>query len=95
MAVQLRSRSIQMTASGDVVPGNPVLALQQLTFAGTGLTAGQQLTVLDGNGDIVADYVIEAAIDNAELLPNPRMVRGLNILNVTLSGTWRLTAMLH
>jgi hypothetical protein len=95
MAVQRRSRSIQFTAAGDTVAGNPVLALQQLTFAGTGLTAGQQLTVLDGNGDIVADYVVEAAIDNAELLPNPRLVRGLTILNVTLSGAWKLTAMLH
>lgn len=69
-----------------------------LNLQGTGLTAAQRLVVRDtgtvASGNVLADYVIEAATDNADLWGGrtPQIVAGLSIDNNTVAGTWVLTA---
>jgi hypothetical protein len=92
MAVTRRSRSVQFTASGDAV--TDFLKVAGLYFDGTGLTAGQQVIIRDGNNDIVATYTVMAANDSStNLLAECQKMRGLNVTG-TIGGTWTVTARL-
>ena len=99
MAITLQGRLITFTAVNEGIRfGGSRRTLLSLTFRGTGLTAAQRLTVRDtstpGTGNIVADYTVEAATDNADLWGNrkPQRIAGLAIDNNTVAGTWVLTA---
>jgi hypothetical protein len=74
-----------MTANADAV-AQPIF-LKDLRFAGTGLTVGQRLTILEeASGSVVADHFIEAATEDVSLLPNCRWVKGLVITAFPASG---------
>lgn len=94
MAVTVTGRVVTLTAVGDATP---LLAdVVGITFQGTGLTAGQNLIVKDANGSPLADYVIEAATDNADLWAGrtPMFVKGVGVPSGTVAGTWKVTIFL-
>lgn len=93
MAVTRQARSITMTATGDADTGT--YFVREIQFQGSGLTAGQRLRILDTSGSVIADYLTEAAIDNAQLLMNKAIFRGLRIEAGTVAGTWVVTFMLE
>ncbi len=66
MAVTRQGRSIVMTADADAVTYSVFIA--GLTFQVTGGSAGDRLRVTDTAGSIVADYIVTAATDNADLM---------------------------
>lgn len=88
-------KCITFTASNDTYDGDHI-TIVGMTFQGSGLTAAQHLVVRDlptvGGGAKLADYLVEAATDNADLwgAKPPRRVRGLSIDNNTIAGTWTL-----
>ena len=98
MAAPVRlGNSVQFDATNTGIDlGNPVQVVG-MTFKGTGLTAGQPLTVRDhvtpGSGNIIADAVVGATIDNLDLwgAKPPMVVTGLSITSATVAGTWTLT----
>lgn len=71
-----------------------------MTFQGSGLTAGQRVTVRNrgtvGTGSMLADYLTAATLDNADLWAGrvAQAVRGLSVDNGTVAGTWALTVFL-
>jgi hypothetical protein len=91
MSVTRQGRSITMTATGDAITG--IIFPLGLTFQGTGLTASQRLLITDTDGAFIADYMTEAATDNADLMNgrDPVPYQGLKIAAGTLAGTWVLT----
>lgn len=98
MAIADQGRSITFTAVNEGVDfGGFAKEIVGLTFQGAGLTAGQRLVVRDnatpGSGAILADYLTEAATDNADLWAGrqPQLATGLSISNNTIAGTWVLT----
>lgn len=100
MALTTQGRSYQFTAITDKIAFPPYLGkkLVALSIQGSGLTAGNRLQVRDtgtvGSGNVLADYLIAAATDNADLWGgrSPQIVSGLSIDNNTIDGTWVLTA---
>ena len=99
MAVTRQEKSVQMTATGDSVSFVDVATIVGMTFQGSGLTASQRLQVTEGTagtGSRLADYITEAATDNAELWAGkpPKRVMDISITSGTLSGTWVLTIFL-
>ena len=98
MTVAAQTYSVTFTAvnEGTTLVGPRLLV--GLTFQGTGLTANHRLVVTDsatpGAGSILADYIVEAAADNADLWGGrtPQWVSALSIANNTVGGTWVLTA---
>lgn len=100
MAVTPSGRTVLMTAVNEGIAFPPYFGkkLIALNFQGTGLTAAQRLVVRDtgtaGSGNVLADYIIEAAADNADLWGGrtPQLVSGLSIDNSAVGGTWTLTA---
>lgn len=96
----MAGRNVTMTAvnEGFSFPPRMGRKLVALTLRGTGLTAAQLLIVRDtgtvGSGNVIADYAIEAATDNADLWAGraPQILSGLSIDNNTVAGTWVLTA---
>lgn len=98
MTIVRKARHVTFTAANEGLTLGGMYKLVGLTFQGTGLTAGQRLTVRDhatpGNGEVLADYVTEAATDNADLWGGrtPQIVTGLSVDTSTIAGTWVLTA---
>lgn len=100
MSLTIQGRSYQFTANTDKIAFPPFAGkkLLSLTIQGSGLTAGNRLLVRDtgtqGSGNVLADYLIAAATDNADLWGGrtPQIVSGLSIDNNTIDGTWVLTA---
>jgi hypothetical protein len=97
MAITLKGRSITFTAVNEGITLANELEIVGMTFQGSGLTAGQRLQVTDsatpGSGNVLADYLIEAATDNADLWTGRlrQQVGALSIANNTVAGTWVLT----
>jgi hypothetical protein len=65
MSVTRKGKSIVMTADADAYPG--IVFITGLTFQGESLTAGDRVLLHDTGGGVIADYIIEAALDNADL----------------------------
>jgi hypothetical protein len=88
MAVTRAGSSITMTATADA--STSTVFLVGINFQGTGLTAGQRLQITDTGGSVIADYMTEAATDNADLLAGrpAQFQQGLKITAGTLAGTW-------
>ena len=90
------SMTFDATNAGTTLAGPRLLV--GLTFRGTGLTAAQGFIVRDnatpGSGSVLADYVIEAATDNADLWGGrqPQWITALSLDSTTVGGTWLLTA---
>lgn len=91
MAVTRQGSSATMTAVADALTG--IFYLTGINFQGTGLTAGHRLRILDTGGSAIADYIVEAASDNADLLSGRPAQHwdGLRIENNTVGGTWVVT----
>lgn len=66
MSVTRQGNSIVMTADADAVTG--IFYVIGMTLQVTGSAAGQRLRVTDTAGSIIADYIVTAATDNADLL---------------------------
>lgn len=94
MAVTRQGSSIQMTATGDASTG--LLFIVGINFQGTGLTAGQELKILDTGGSVIADYITEGTSDNADLLAGRegKFWDGVRIASGTVAGTWTVTVVL-
>lgn len=100
MAITSQGRSYTFTAVNEGVTFPPYFGkkLIALSLQGTGMTAAQRLVVRDtgtvASGNILADWVVEAANSNADLWGGrtPQIVSGLSIDNNTLAGTWTMTA---
>lgn len=65
MAVTRQGKSIVMTADADAYAG--IVFITGLTIQLSGGTAGHRLRLTDTQGAIICDYLVEAAIDNADL----------------------------
>lgn len=97
MAITQQGISATITATNDSVTFGGVKTITGITFQGTGLTAGQRITLRNkttvGAGSILADYVTMAATDNADLWgPRERqLVYALSIDNTTVGGAWVIT----
>jgi hypothetical protein len=87
-------RSIQMTAANDAYTG--FVHIVGINFQGTGLTAGHRVRILDTGGAVLADYIVEAASDNADLWAGrvPAQCQGVRVENNTIGGAWVLTVLL-
>jgi hypothetical protein len=97
MAIARQARSITFTAVNEGYAFGALVKVVGMTFRATGATAGQLRQVRDsatpGAGSILADYVVEAATDNADLWVGrqPQIVDALSISNNTVGGTWVVT----
>ena len=92
MAVVRQGQSITMTAASDAYTG--VVSIAGLTFQVTGGSAGDRLLVKDiSGGSIIADYIVSAATDNADLWGgrNPKFYPEGVFVNTMPSGTAVLT----
>ena len=102
MAVTLAAHSVSMTAVADATSfagGNVGNSRQVvgMSFQGTGLTAGQRVSVRDsgtaGVGSLLADYAVTGTSAYQDLWGGrlPQMVTGVSIDSGTVAGTWVLT----
>lgn len=93
MAVTRKGRSLTMTADGDSVAAGQLFFVSGLTFQGSGLTTGQRLRLTDQGGDVICDYLVSAATDNADLWNGrpPAFYDGLLLEDGPAAGTWVLT----
>jgi hypothetical protein len=102
MAIATAGTAVTFTAVNEKTEEWPDLReIVGMSFSGTGLTAGQRLTVRGGtngapavgSGTILADYRPKAADDSADLWHGraPQPVRGISIDKNTVAGTWVLT----
>jgi hypothetical protein len=93
-AADRTGNSIVFDATTDTYAAQ-IVEIGGLTFQGTGLTAGNRLVLTDDGGSVIADYIIEAAADNADLWNgrDPKFYMGLKIGAGSLAGggTWALT----
>lgn len=98
MTIAAQTFSLTMSAANEGTTLAGPRLLVGLTFRGTGLTAAQGFIVRDsatpGSGSVLADYVIEAATDNADLWGGrqPQWITAISLDNTTVAGTWLLTA---
>jgi hypothetical protein len=67
----------EMTELHDVYDG--VLCINEIEFRGDGMTEGERLTLVDGNGDLVAEHTISNATENATLIGERTSIRGLRV----------------
>lgn len=90
MSTTEKPLSIVMTANADAFTGDVII--DAITFQGTGLTAGQLLTLTDGGGSVIADWVVPATPANADLWAGrlPRLYKNLTLAGPA-AGTWKLT----
>lgn len=65
MSTTRKGTSITFTADADTYSG--VVFVKGLTMQVTGGSAGDRLRVTDSGGDVIADYIVSAATDNADL----------------------------
>lgn len=93
MAVAREGRTITMTADGDAIDAGNVFFVNGVTFQGATLTAGQRLRLTDATGDVICDYLVEAATDNADLWNGrpAQYANGLLLEDGPADGTWVLT----
>jgi hypothetical protein len=71
---------IEMTELGDVY--SDYLYINDIVFTGSGLTAGEFLTLVDGDGKQVAQHRVIAATENEPLINNPTSFRGLKVSQI-------------
>lgn len=101
MAIARQPRAITFTAVNEGIDLGEQTEVVGITFQGSGLTAGQRVLVRDhatpGSGSVLADYLTEAAIDNADMWVSRKsqQVQGLSIANNTVAGTWVLTVFIN
>lgn len=97
MAVARKGRTITMTADADSIAAGNVFFINGLTFQGATLTAGQRLRLTDAAGDVICDYLLEAATDNADLWNGrpAQYANGLLMEDGPAAGTWVLTIYLE
>lgn len=95
MAVTRHGSSVVMTADGDSADG--VFFIDGITFQGATLTAGQRLRLTDAAGNVLCDYLVEAATDNADLWNGrqSKFANGLLLQDGPAAGTWVLTISLE
>lgn len=97
MAQTQQPLSLTFTATNDAVTFHERRLVVGMTLQGSGLTAGHRLTVRNkgtvGAGSVLADYLMAAAIDNADLwgARRPQAVKAISLDNTTVAGTWVLT----
>lgn len=94
-AATRKGHSIIFTALTDTYAGQ-IVSVQGISLRGAGLTPGQDIQLLDDGGDVVADYITEAATDNADLWGGrqPQFYQGLKLASAVagaVAGTWVLT----
>ena len=94
MAITRQPASVTITAVNDSLAFAVPVEVVGASFQGTGLTAGQRVTLRDnatvGSGSILADYAVQASSSSADLWANrpPRMVEAVGVDNNTVGGTW-------
>lgn len=90
-AATRKGNSIKFTAVTDTYAAQ-IVDIAGITFQGSGLTAGQQVLLLDDGDSVVADYLTEGVTDNADLWNGrpPKFYNGLK-MSGTVAGTWALT----
>lgn len=95
MTVAKQGSSITMTAVLDAYTG--IVSVAAIIFEGSGLTAGQRLTVTDTDGSVIADHLVSGTTDNTDLLNGrqPQVYQGIKIPATTVGGTWVLTIVLE
>jgi hypothetical protein len=93
MAVDRKGKSITMTADADSIAAGNYFFIGGLTFQGASLNAGERLRVTDAGGSLIADYLVSAATDNADLWNGrePQYVNGILVEDGPATGTWVLT----
>lgn len=102
MAASLNQKTITFDGSNQSVDFSGITRkIIGITLQGSGLTAGHRVVMRNsatvGSGDIIADYLIEAATDNADLWgtkPPLRSNQGVSVDNLTLTGTIVITVFL-
>jgi hypothetical protein len=94
MTVARKGTSITMTADADAATG--AFWIAGVTFQCSGSAAGERLRLTDTAGDVIADYLVSAATDNADLWSgrNPHLYHGLLVEDFP-SGTGVLTIFLE
>jgi hypothetical protein len=102
MAIARVGKTVTLTAVNEAIDLSGTFArIVGMTLRGTGLTAAQNLVIRDSaavaSGQVLVDYAIEAATDNADLWGGrpPQFVRGLAVDNNTVAGTWVVTVFLE
>jgi hypothetical protein len=85
MAVTRKSRTIIMTAQDDAVTGR--FLVSSIVFNVAGGTAGQRLTLVETDGTLIADHIVEAANENPELVFSERWVDGIKVSAMPATGT--------
>ncbi len=96
-AATRKGRSILFTATTDTYAAQTVW-ICGITFQGSGLSAGDRLLLQDDGGDTIADYLVAATQDNADLWNgrDATCCQGLKLSGSgTMGGTWVLTVFLH
>lgn len=90
-AITRKGDSLPLTAVSDTYAG--IVCVNGITFQGTTLTAGQRVLLQSTSGDTIADYVVEAATDNADLWGGrgPKFYTGLKMPADAVGGTWVIT----
>ena len=88
MAAVVSGKTITFAAVNDSVAQTIFAA--SLVFRGTGLTVGQQLTVLDGEGDLILDYFVEAATIYKEFLIKCERFMGIQVSAIPATGGGKL-----
>jgi hypothetical protein len=89
MSVTSYGRSFTLAAANDERTGH--LRLTSITLVGTGMTAGQRLTITQSDGEPIADHYVEAANENKELLINKKQVLGVKLTAIPAGGTKTVT----
>lgn len=97
MAIARQANSLTITAVNDSLAFAVPVEVVGASFQGTGLTAGQRVTLRDsatvGSGSILADYAVQVSSSSADLWGSrpTRMVQAVGIDNNTVGGTWVVT----
>jgi hypothetical protein len=60
----------------------PVVFIDEISFRGSGMTIGQRLTLVDGNGALIATRTILAAAENEFLSQTCSSVRGVRVSQI-------------
>lgn len=90
MSVTNYGNSFTMSAASDERTG--VLFLRSIQLAGTGMTAGDRLTLTDSSGGVLVDHYIEnTGNENKEFLVQPIVAQGLKVATAP-TGTWTVLA---
>lgn len=96
MTMTRLGRSITLSAVNDEYTG--IVCPIGINFQGTGLTAGHRVLITDSAGSVIADYIVEGASDNADLLNgrplDGQFYQGIKVANGTIAGAWVVTVIL-